>query len=173
MGTTTTSAPGDPSRAARPPYRVRARADWADRCGSDRPAASLDSEPFGNQPAGFLKLLLIIAGFGHRDRDAVRGEENLGGAAVSAGDLADGGANLVGLRFDEQRMVVERAQLVDLRGAASPASARARSMSSRYCRQPEYELKMEVTNASARCTPSARIWRNVSASNGCQLRLPQ
>ena len=46
-------------------------------------------------------------------------------------------------------------------------------MFSRYCRQPEYELYAEVKNAMARRIPSARIWRNVSASMGCQFRLPQ
>ena len=46
-------------------------------------------------------------------------------------------------------------------------------MSSRYWRQPEYELKAEVKNASARATPSSRISRSVSSRNGRQLRLPR
>jgi hypothetical protein len=46
-------------------------------------------------------------------------------------------------------------------------------MSSRYCRHEEYPPYALVTNASARSTPSSRIWPTVSASMGCQLRLPQ
>ena len=34
-------------------------------------------------------------------------------------------------------------------------------------------LNVEVKNPRARCTPSATIWRSVSGSSGCQLRLPQ
>ena len=45
-------------------------------------------------------------------------------------------------------MVVERPQLVNL-AARRPTSARARSMSSRYWRHPEYELNIDVTNPSA------------------------
>ena len=37
-----------------------------------------------------------------------------------------------------------------------PTSVRACSMSSRYCRHDEYELYADVTNASARSTPSSR-----------------
>ena len=58
-------------------------------------------------------------------------------------------------------------------GARAPTSARARAMSSRYCRHDEYEAKAEVTKASARRTPSSAIRATVSARSGCQLRLPQ
>ena len=47
-------------------------------------------------------------------------------------------------------------EFVDLRGPG-PASARARAMSSRYCRQLEYDPYPEVTNASARVTPAAAM----------------
>ena len=43
-------------------------------------------------------------------------------------------------RLDEAGMVEEHAQLVDLRRLSAQPPAERRSMSSRYCRQPEYEL---------------------------------
>jgi hypothetical protein len=46
-------------------------------------------------------------------------------------------------------------------------------MSSRYWRQPEYELKADVTKARARRTPSSRIRASVAGRYGSQFRFPQ
>jgi hypothetical protein len=58
-------------------------------------------------------------------------------------------------------------------GASGPTARRAATMSSRYWRHPLYDEYAEVTNASARLTPSRCMVAKVSANIGSQLRLPQ
>ena len=72
-----------------------------------------------------------------------------GADAVAGGDRVEGLADAVGVGGDEVGVVVEDPDLVDRRGASAPTASRARSMSSRYWRQLEYELYAARTRASA------------------------
>src|SRR5208337_1541952 len=130
------------------------------------------TQPARDQLSYFFQLADVVASVRHRERDAVGDVDNLNVLFRLRRNLRQRIAQPLFRRFHKSRMVEEHAQLVDLR-RAWPTALWARTMSSRYCRHPEYELYAEVTNARARRTSSCFICCKVSASMGCQLRLPQ
>ena len=115
----------------------------------------------GDESGGLAELGDVVGSLGHRDRKAVRREHDatrarvgVSSSSAAASDRANGP--------DVARVVVELAELVDhRRSGADLRHARPRCLS-RYWRHEEYELNPEVTKASARSTPSSRIWRTAS-----------
>src|SRR5260370_953670 len=72
-------------------------------------------QPFGHQPAGFAELSLVARVSSQRNGNAVRGVYQGGGTAAFFRNLLEGIADIPCKRFDKSGMVVEDAQLVDLR----------------------------------------------------------
>ena len=111
--------------AARP---ARATGPAAGRCGSGRrPRSRSTPTASATRRAVSRELLLVAAAAGHRGRDAVRGEDERRAApALARRDARRGARDAVGVRLDEARVVVERAQLQHLRRARArpPACAR-------------------------------------------------
>ena len=108
-------------------------------------AAALPGEPVArgagqlrHEPADLAQLPLVGAAAGHRDRDAVRGEDDLGRVTAISRQRLESRADPTRHRFDEAGVVVEDADLVEPHVAARVRSRPvARATSSRYCRQLE------------------------------------
>ena len=77
------------------------------------------SGPFGNKTGGLGQFGYVPvpssrpAGLGHRDRDAVRGEDQVGVVPQVGGEGGQRGARAGGERLDEARVVEEAPDLVD------------------------------------------------------------
>ena len=84
-----------------------------------RPAIGAHAHGFRHQAAGLGELLLVVAIPGHRVRDAVRGERQVGRRAVRLGEAIDPLADLPRGRPDEVRVVVEDPHLVDPGGTGA------------------------------------------------------
>ena len=81
-----------------------------------------------HERGGLAQLGLVVAGGRERPRQAVRGEDEARRGAPRLGDLLEGGRHALHERLDEAGVVVERAQLVDLRRALADLGARPRDV---------------------------------------------
>ena len=84
-----------------------------------------DADGLGDEARRLGELVGVAAALGHRGRDAVRGEDDRRRRAALLRDLRERGAHAVGVRLDEARVVVERAQLQHLGRARADRGLRA------------------------------------------------
>ena len=95
-----------------------------------RPRVRATAGPFGNQAGGLGQLGHVPvrsprpAGLGHRDRDAVRGEHQVGVVPQVGGERGQRGAGAGGERLDEAGVVEEAPDLVDPRRGRADLGAR-------------------------------------------------
>src|ERR1044071_284942 len=95
----------------KPRLRRRATATLIDKL------PAVDSECVGNQTSRLRQLRSVVTVHRHRFGNAVRGENYSRRSSIF--QLAQCGANVVDIRFDKERVIVEHAQLLDAWGTWS------------------------------------------------------